>query len=116
MPSQPKNPEPRLETPSRASGQAGNAEALFSVEELTGPAMTVAEARARFKLLGDASQWHSQPVCACGHYIATHEEEPPHPGTLRSVTLPGRGLCDGYRFAHMGAGRPAGLGDGEATA
>lgn len=84
--------------------------ALFSVDELTGPAMTVADARERYSFSRDASQWHSQPVCACGHYAATHEEAPPHRGTLRSLILGGQGLCDGYRYAHMGAGGPTGMG------
>lgn len=88
---------------------------LFSLDEIAGLSMTPADARERYSFARDASEWHSQPVCVCGHYAATHEQVPPHRGTLRSVTLGGQGLCDGYRFARMGAGGPAGLGSGLAS-
>ncbi len=76
--------------------------ALFSAEEITGPLLTVEAARARFPFKSgfdaDPVAWHSQPVCACGCYIAAHHDEPPNVCMFSHPTSPNC-RCDGYRYS-----------------
>lgn len=68
-------------------------------------AMTVTEARERYSFLDRPAEWHRQPVCECGDYIAQHDEKRPH-RCLAGVYggIPIRCRCKGYRYCRMGSG------------
>lgn len=71
---------------------------LFTEDEMSGPLMTVADAKARYSQLDLSGEWHRQPVCACGDYIAQHRDEPPHACRFSSPSSPAC-RCRGYEYS-----------------
>lgn len=78
-------------------------EAVARSVAVTAPAaqMTVPEAREHYSP-ARPDEWHSQPVCTCGEFIAQHGSNPPHP-CLVCRHRPGR-KCRRYEFARVGTG------------